>query len=174
MIILNFLLQTLLLPCLPIVAPVLLLNSTGELVGTTLLIDLQSHSEMLTNIKCPKEPPAVPWGCPSLPPFSESRRHQTLYMDQKYIKKKKFQKVLIAKLEPASCWQLYIHIHTHTYIHTYKIHTYAYIHIHVYAYTYMCIYIACTLYLKLFTQHWHCIRYYKECGDDLKHVGASP
>ena len=64
--------------------------------------------------------------------------------------------------------------HTHTYIQNTKIHTYAYIHIHVYAYTYMCIYIACTLYLKLFTQHWHCIRYYKECGDDLKHVGASP
>ena len=38
----------------------------------------------------------------------------------------------------------------------------------------MCIYIAFTLYLKLFTQHRHCIRYHKECGDDLKHVGASP
>ena len=38
------------------VAPELLLNSAGELVGTILLIDLQSHSEMLTNRKCPKEP----------------------------------------------------------------------------------------------------------------------
>ena len=106
MTILNFLLQPPLLPCLPVVAPVLLLNSAGELVGTILLIDLQSHSEMLTDRKCPKELPAVPWGCLSLPPLSESRRHHSLYMDQKYLKKKEFQPVLIASLEPASCWQL--------------------------------------------------------------------
>ena len=56
MTVLNFLLQPPLLPCLPVVAPVLLLNSAGELVGTILLIDLQSHSEMLTDRKCPKEP----------------------------------------------------------------------------------------------------------------------
>ena len=56
MTVLNFLLQPPLLPCLPVVAPVLLLNSVVELVGTILLIDLQSHSEMLTNTKCPKEP----------------------------------------------------------------------------------------------------------------------
>ena len=67
------------------VAPVLLLNSAGELVGTILLTDLQSHSEMLTDRKCPKEPPAVPWGCLSLPPLSESRRHHSLYMDPKYF-----------------------------------------------------------------------------------------
>ena len=67
------------------VAPVLLLNSAGELVGTILLTDLQSHSEMLTDRKCPKEPPAVTWGCLSLPPLSESRRHHSLYMDPKYF-----------------------------------------------------------------------------------------
>ena len=36
------------------VVPELLLNSAGELVGTSLLIDLQSHSEMLTNTKEPQ------------------------------------------------------------------------------------------------------------------------
>ena len=54
MTVLNFLLQPPLLPRLPMVAPELLLNSAGELVGTILLIDLQSHSEMLTNTKEPQ------------------------------------------------------------------------------------------------------------------------
>ena len=54
MTVLNFLLQPPLLPCLPMVVPELLLNSAGELVGTSLLIDLQSHSEMLTNTKEPQ------------------------------------------------------------------------------------------------------------------------
>ena len=54
MAVLNFLLQPPLLPRLPMVAPELLLNSAGELVGTSLLIDLQSHSEMLTNTKEPQ------------------------------------------------------------------------------------------------------------------------
>ena len=54
MTVLNFLLQPPLLPRLPMVAPELLLNSAGELVGTSLLIDLQSHSEMLTNTKEPQ------------------------------------------------------------------------------------------------------------------------
>lgn len=139
MIILNFLLQTLLLPCLPIVAPVLLLNSTGELVGTTLLIDLQSHSEMLTNIKCPKEPPAVPWGCPSLPPFSESRRLQTLYMDQK--KKKKIPESSHSKTW--TCLMLAtIYTHTYTHTHTYIQNTY----ICIYTHTCICIYIYVYIY----------------------------
>ena len=83
--VLNLLLQPPLLPCFPMVTPLLLLISKGELLGTILLIDLQSQSEMLNNIKCPKKPPAVPRGYPSLPPVCESRRHQTLYMDQKHI-----------------------------------------------------------------------------------------
>ena len=36
------------------------------------------------------------------------------------------------------------------------------------------IYIYIFVYLKLFTGHQHCIKYYKEAGDDLKHAGASP
>ena len=48
------------------------------------------------------------------------------------------------------------------------IYVYMYVRVHIY------IYIAFILYLKLFTQNQHCIRYYTECGDDLKHVGASP
>ena len=85
--VLNFLLQLPLLPSLPVVAPTLLFSSAGELAGTILFVDLRSHSEMLTEIKCPKEPPAVPWGCPSLPALCEFPRHQTLYMDQKYSSK---------------------------------------------------------------------------------------
>ena len=133
MTVLNFLLQPLLLPCLSMVAPVLLLNSTGGLVGTILLIDLQSHSNADQHKMSTRAP-----SCPLGVPLTSSTLWFQKAPDSTWIKNNflKIPESSNSKTWTSSCWQLYIH--THTYIHT---HIYTYMYMHIHMYVYICIYI---------------------------------